>query len=93
MSTYHDEKLPAFFVYILKSSSDNRYYTGLTSRSIEERVSEHNADKSSTASTKSRGDFKLTSYEVHKSLEEAREREKFWKSGYGREIRDHLFSD
>ncbi len=92
MSTTSTDPL-IFYVYILKSAEDNAYYTGLTSRELHERVEEHNAERSSTPSTKLRKRFYLVYYEAHKSLEDAREREKFWKSGYGRELRDRCFSN
>ncbi|MFW6143608.1 MAG: GIY-YIG nuclease family protein [Patescibacteria group bacterium] len=80
-----------FFVYILRSEKDGNYYTGLTTN-LDRRIKEHNKQKSSTISTKARNNFKLVYYEIHKNRNEARKRELFWKSGYGREIRDQVFS-
>ena len=79
-----------FFTYIIKSERDGKFYTGITTN-LERRLQEHNSNESNTPSTKPRSEFKLIYYEAHKSRVEAREREKFWKSGYGREIRDTLF--
>ena len=82
--------MDVFFVYILKSRKDGKYYTGMT-RNLRRRVKEHNLKKSNTVSTKNRSNFKLIYYEIHKSRDEARKREVFWKSGYGREIRNSLY--
>jgi putative endonuclease len=39
------------FVYILKSEKNNKYYTGFTTKSIEERLMEHNEGKFSNSFT------------------------------------------
>ena len=79
-----------FFVYILRSENDGNFYTGITNN-LKQRIKEHNSGKISTPSTKDRKGFKLVYYEIHKSGEGARLREKFWKGGYGRGVRDSLF--
>jgi putative endonuclease len=72
-----------FFVYIIKSTIDNRLYKGLTT-DLESRVREHNTGK--TKSTKPYKPWKLVYFEKFDSREEAREREKYFKSGIGREF-------
>lgn len=72
-----------YFVYILRSKKDGKLYTGLTS-SLEKRLIKHNNGKN--FSTKSRIPFELLFYEALPTREEATIREKFYKSGRGREI-------
>ncbi len=71
-----------FYVYILYSERFLRYYTGFTTH-IERRLKEHNSGK--TKSTKPYRPWKLLFYEECKTRFEARLREKYYKSGTGRE--------
>ena len=68
-------------VYILYSESRDRYYIGYTCDEIESRVSKHNSKhKGYTGSV---NDWRLVYYEIHRSKEEAIQRErkiKSWKS-------------
>ncbi|MFN7258285.1 MAG: GIY-YIG nuclease family protein [Cyclobacteriaceae bacterium] len=66
-----------FFVYILKSSSDGRYYYGSTN-SLEKRVLLHNAGR--VKSTKSRIPFVLHYFEKFNTRKEAFKKEQFFKS-------------
>jgi len=72
-----------YYVYVLQSLKDKKLYIGFTD-DLERRVKEHNDGKN--FSTKSRRLFKLMFYEALPTLEEATEREKFYKSGRGHEI-------
>ena len=72
-----------FFVYIIVSENKNlRFYVGI-SENIEARLKQHNSGK--TKSTKSYLPWKLFFFETFKSRKEAREKEKYWKSGIGKE--------
>jgi putative endonuclease len=71
----------AFYVYILKSLLDNRFYTGST-EDVAERLKRHNQGK--VRSTKSRRPFELIYQEVYETRTEARKRENYLKSGAGR---------
>jgi putative endonuclease len=62
---------------------DNNLYVGI-SRNPEKRVQIHNKGK--TESTRNRRPFVLIHKEGCNSLKEAREKEKYYKSGSGREI-------
>jgi len=75
---------PMYFVYIIQSQKDRSYYTGITSN-LERRLIEHN--KSDTKTTRSKKPWQLAYFEKYNSRIEAREREKFLKSGVGRELR------
>ena len=71
----------AFYVYILKSLTDNGFYTGSTEE-LSERLKRHNQGK--VRSTKSRRPFELIYQEVYETRTEARQRENYLKSGAGR---------
>jgi putative endonuclease len=70
------------YTYVLKTLKDGRVYKGMSS-DVERRVKEHNSGQ--TKSTKGFIPWILVLKEEHASLEEAREREKYLKSGVGRE--------
>jgi len=72
----------AFFTYVLRSSTTGRFYTGATS-DIECRLSQHNSDQS--RSTKNRGPWNLVHCESFQTLGDALRRERFLKTGKGRE--------
>ena len=73
-----------FFVYVLISESKGRrFYVGLTIN-VEKRVAEHNAK--GTKSTKGYIPWKLFFFESFNTRKEAREREKYYKSGSGKEL-------
>ena len=78
-----------YFVYIIKSTKDNKYYTGITNN-INRRLKEHNIGKHNTPSTLNRGPFILIHTEKCVSRQLARRKEKFWKSGSGRALRDTI---
>jgi putative endonuclease len=71
-----------WFVYALRSLRDDNLYIGI-SRNPEKRVGTHNKRK--TGSTRSRRPFILVYKQSCNSLAEAREKEKYYKSGVGRE--------
>ncbi|MCX6813157.1 MAG: GIY-YIG nuclease family protein [Candidatus Azambacteria bacterium] len=71
-----------YFVYVLKSEKDNYLYIGITNN-LNKRLKQHN--DGSNFSTKHRRPFKLVYFEIKENRQKAREREKFLKSGCGRE--------
>ena len=77
-----------WFVYALRELIDNNLYIGI-SQNPEKRVETHNKGK--TESTKNRRPFVLIYKECCNSLKEAREKEKYYKSGFGREVIKNLF--
>ncbi|MBU1046651.1 GIY-YIG nuclease family protein [Patescibacteria group bacterium] len=79
-----------YYVYILQSLKNLNYYTGLT-KDIERRLQEHNSKQ--TKSNKSYAPFKIVYTEKCKTLSEARAREKFLKSGTGREFRNKILKN
>ena len=70
-----------FFVYILRSESNGQFYTGHT-ENVTQRLGQHN--EGLTKSTKNRGPWKLVHCEEFATRAEAMHREKFFKSGQGR---------
>ena len=71
-----------FYVYILSSKSRGRHYTGHTANPTQ-RLGQHN--HGITASTKNRGPWELVHREELATRAEAMRREKFLKSGKGRD--------
>lgn len=69
-------------VYCLRSLKNGNLYIGLTSN-LERRINEHNSGKNK--STKAYIPYILLFYEVFETRIEARKREKYFKSGVGRE--------
>jgi putative endonuclease len=70
-------------VYVLQSRKDGGFYVGMAS-DVEQRVRDHN--RGYNRSTQARRPFELFYVEECGSSEEARKREKFLKSGQGREF-------
>jgi len=71
-----------FFVYIIKSK-EGYIYTGSTS-DITKRLSQHNNKLAGW--TKRGNDWKIIHLEEFDNLSDARKREKWFKSGVGREL-------
>jgi putative endonuclease len=76
-----------YFVYVLKSEIDGRLYKGQTS-DIDKRLNEHNSGK--TKSTKGYKPWKLVYFETFETRDEAVLREKYFKTGSGREFLNDL---
>ena len=72
-----------WFVYALRSTSQRYTYVGMTT-DILDRVDRHNGGREKT--TKPYRPFELMHLELAKDSATARQREKFWKSGRGKEI-------
>ena len=72
-----------FYVYVLKSLKNGRRYTGSTNN-LERRLLEHNSGQ--TKYTSQTGPFELIYKEKYKTKLEASKRERFLKSGKGREL-------
>lgn len=78
-----EQTLKMFYVYVLKSTKDEKLYIGFT-KDLKERIRFHNLGIN--RSTKYRRPLKLLYYEGYISEKDAREREKFLKSGRGHEV-------
>jgi putative endonuclease len=78
-----------YYAYVLQSMADGRLYKGHC-ENIENRLKEHNAGK--TKSTEGYVPWKLVYFETFKSRDEAIEREKYFKTGKGRDyLKTQLF--
>ena len=73
-----------FTVYVLRSLRNGRHYIGFTSRPVEQRLEEHNRGHPRGWSSRNRP-FEVVYREEHGLEGEARARERFLKSGRGRE--------
>ena len=73
-----------FTVYVLRSRRNRWHYTGFTSRAIEERLAENNRGYPKGWSSRDRP-FEVIYKEMHDSEQKARARERFLKSGRGRD--------
>lgn len=71
-----------YYVYILFSLKDNKFYTGYTTN-LKERLSSH--ARGDVKSTTNRRPLKLIHYEYFINEFDAKAREIFFKSGYGRD--------
>lgn len=70
-----------YYVYVLKSEKDQKLYYGFT-QDLEQRIHYHNSG--AVRSTKARVPFVLVYFEKVSSLADARKREGYFKSGFGR---------
>ncbi len=71
-----------FYVYVLYCTKDSGWYIGYTT-DLKHRLSQH--AKGIVPSTKNRIPVTLIHYEYFISMSDAKAREKFLKSGFGRE--------
>lgn len=70
-----------YYVYVLQSKKNKKWYTGFTS-DLRKRFYQHNNNMSTY--TKGRGPFDLIYFEAYRNQDDARSREKQLKSGPGR---------
>lgn len=79
-----------YYVYVLKSLSNGKLYKGFTT-DLKRRFKEHQSGNSTF--TKNNGPWKLVYYEAFCSEKDAREEEKFLKSGKGKERLKYLLKN
>ncbi len=79
-----------FLVYILQSLKDKCTYVGF-SDNVEKRLIRHN--QGCVNATKHRRPFKILFTEEAKDMQEAKKREKYWKSGAGRRKLKYFFEN
>jgi len=79
-----------YHVYFLQSKRNSRIYCGFTDRDPKVRLKEHN--EGSNKWTRQNGPFLLLYFESYCCEEDARKREMFYKSGFGRKIRGAILS-
>ncbi|MDX9913340.1 MAG: GIY-YIG nuclease family protein [Candidatus Moranbacteria bacterium] len=76
-----------FYIYVLKSTLRNYIYVGLTN-DVNRRVNQHNNKRERT--TRAYAPFEIMLIEEYDSRAEARKREKYLKSGFGKEYLKNL---
>ncbi len=80
-----------YYVYVLLSLKDGKFYTGYT-ENLDRRIEEHT--NGVTASTKFRRPFELIYYEASRNRSDALHRERYLKTTYGkRYINSRLKND
>jgi putative endonuclease len=78
-----------YYVYVIKSKVDSNLYYGFTD-DLERRLKNHNSKE--VKSTKSRAPFELIYYETVDNAQDARKKEKYFKSGFGRKyVKNKIF--
>jgi len=75
-----------FYLYFLKSRKNGKFYTGVTEKDPKERLLEHNSG--SNEWSRNNKPFILVYFESYLCKQDALHREGFYKSGFGRKIRD-----
>ncbi len=77
-----------YHIYVLRSLKNGKRYVGLTRRTLQVRVREHEMGLSPW--TRDNGPFELVYTETYEEKTEAQRRERFLKSGHGRELLSKL---
>ena len=72
-----------YYTYVLVSQKDDKFYIGYT-RDLKKRFKDHNDGK--VPSTRDRLPLKLIYYEACINEFDAKKRERYFKSGYGRQF-------
>lgn len=80
-----------FFVYFLKSDKNGKIYCGQSTIHPEIRLKEHN--RGLNLFTKQNGPFQLLYFEEYLCKEDARKKELFYKTGFGRKVRDAILRE
>ena len=75
-------------IYFLESLKNKKIYSGFTEKKPQNRLKEHNAGLNKW--TKENGPFEILYYEEYICKEDAMRREKFYKTGIGRMIRNKI---
>ena len=73
-----------FYIYCLQSTKTKKLYIGYTN-DLKRRFTEHNSKQGGDYTSKN-GPWKLIFYEAHLNKLDAMNMEKFYKTGYGREV-------
>ena len=78
-----------YLVYIIWDDQTRSFYTGITSE-IKIRLKRHNQTNPNTKTTKNKHNYELIYCHCVEGRMEARRLEKYFKSGFGREIRQEM---
>lgn len=72
-----------YYFYVLRFKRNGKLYKGFTN-DLKRRISEHRSSRSGFTSRN--GSFDLVFYEAYISKADAQEAERYFKTGYGREV-------
>ncbi len=75
-----------YYVYFLRSLKNAKIYSGYSEKDPKERLLEHDAGANDWS--RNNGPFELAYFESYYCKTDALHRENFYKSGFGRKIRD-----
>jgi len=79
-----------YYIYILQSKKNKSLYIGYTTN-IKKRLTEHNSGKSQA--TRPFRPYELIYYEVFLNMNDAKSREEYLKSGWGRRTIDKMLKN
>jgi len=79
-----------YFVYFLRSQKNQKIYCGITEKSPKERLKEHNQGVNEWS--RNNRPLILVYFEAYHCKRDAEERERFYKSGVGRRIRNGILN-
>jgi len=88
---FYSASAKMYKVYFIQSLKNKKVYVGFTKKNPRERLAEHNLGKSQW--TRDNGPFKLIYYETYYCEKDAVNREKFYKSGFGKRIKQVIISE
>lgn len=74
-----------YYVYFMKSEKNDKVYVGSTSKNPKIRVTEHNSGSNDWS--RHNCPFTLVYYETYHCKEDVKDREDFYKSGFGKQIK------
>ena len=77
-----------YYVYFIKSERNGKIYTGMSEKFPEERLQENNSG--ANVFSRQNKPFSLLYYEKYFCKEDAAQRERFYKTGFGRSIRNAI---
>ncbi len=77
-----------YSVYFLRSEKNGMIYVGVTEKEVLVRLHEHNAG--TTEWTRNHRPLVIAYYEQHVCKQDAYAREAFYKTGFGRKVRDGI---
>ena len=80
-----------YYVYFIQSVTNGKIYTGKTEKDPEIRVKEHNYG--TNIWTRQNGPFILVYFEKYCCKNDMDEREKFFKTGFGKKIRNAILKE
>lgn len=84
------DKCMTYFVYFIESEKNKKVYVGLTSKSPQQRLQEHN--NGSNQWSRHNKPFHLCYFERYQCFNDGRQRESFYKTGFGKSIKKLILS-